>query len=87
VTLATALFSVKSSQIYDFQPVIKWLVVDVCITESGLVAQAVGCSIATHGMAVTEALLSGILLFFAAEGFTSEAVVVVWHDGCSVEKL
>jgi hypothetical protein len=41
----------------------------------------VGSCIATHGRPVTEGLLSGILLFFAAEGFTSEAVFGIWHGG------
>jgi hypothetical protein len=39
----------------------------------------VGSGITAHGRPVTERLLSGILLGFAAEGFTSEAVFVVWH--------
>ena len=41
--------------------------------------EAMGSGIATHRRAVTETLLSGILLFFAAEGFTSEAVFVIGH--------
>ena len=54
----------------------------VFVTETLLVRFRVIVNVyITEGRLVTETLPSGILLFFAAEGFTSEAVFGIWHAG------